>query len=351
VSGVVRILDVGAGTGAIGLALLTQLISATSPATSSSFIQSGSSSSSNIYGSGNASSMVEVIALDINAAAVELATKNANFVLNSNNMTNASSSIRTSGSSSSDGGDGDGDGAGVTSMYTCYHQNFVGFVTEHVANIHHSYINSERFTGTPPRPPRRRSSFDVIVSNPPYIPSHVVTQLQPEVRLYEDAQALDGGVDGLDIIRDLIALSGILFLDKQQQHQEQQQQQQQHKLQKQQKQEKRRSWNQERNQSELLGELWLEVSEEHPALIQAWMQSSDFLIYCQRRQENVASSASHATINTTTTTNNYSDSSSILNSISQPISQTSWPEATFVEGLRDLSGNPRFVRIAYKSKY
>ncbi len=45
--------------------------------------------------------------------------------------------------------------------------------------------------------------FDVIVSNPPYIPSADIDQLQPEVRLYEPRQALDGGPDGLDVIRRL----------------------------------------------------------------------------------------------------------------------------------------------------
>jgi release factor glutamine methyltransferase len=43
--------------------------------------------------------------------------------------------------------------------------------------------------------------FDVIVSNPPYIRSNVVTELEPEVRCYDPAAALDGGVDGLDAYR------------------------------------------------------------------------------------------------------------------------------------------------------
>jgi release factor glutamine methyltransferase len=44
-----------------------------------------------------------------------------------------------------------------------------------------------------------------MVSNPPYIPSHIIQQLQPEVRDREPLLALDGGSDGLDCIRHLIA--------------------------------------------------------------------------------------------------------------------------------------------------
>lgn len=43
--------------------------------------------------------------------------------------------------------------------------------------------------------------FDLVVSNPPYIPSAQIGQLQPEVRDYEPRQALDGGPDGLDYFR------------------------------------------------------------------------------------------------------------------------------------------------------
>ncbi|PPS44311.1 peptide chain release factor N(5)-glutamine methyltransferase [Chroococcidiopsis sp. TS-821] len=46
-----------------------------------------------------------------------------------------------------------------------------------------------------------------IVSNPPYIPSELVPQLQPEVALHEPWLALDGGADGLDCIRHLIGTS------------------------------------------------------------------------------------------------------------------------------------------------
>lgn len=46
--------------------------------------------------------------------------------------------------------------------------------------------------------------FDVIVSNPPYIPSGDIAGLDPEVRDYEPHLALDGGADGLDAYRALL---------------------------------------------------------------------------------------------------------------------------------------------------
>lgn len=51
---------------------------------------------------------------------------------------------------------------------------------------------------------KNKSSFDVIVSNPPYIPSQVVDTLDAEVSDYEPRLALDGGADGLDLFRRFI---------------------------------------------------------------------------------------------------------------------------------------------------
>lgn len=45
--------------------------------------------------------------------------------------------------------------------------------------------------------------FDLIVSNPPYIPGAEIATLEPEVRDHDPRLALDGGVDGLDFYRRL----------------------------------------------------------------------------------------------------------------------------------------------------
>jgi release factor glutamine methyltransferase len=48
--------------------------------------------------------------------------------------------------------------------------------------------------------------FDVLVSNPPYIESDEIKNLQTEVSVYEPRLALDGGVDGLDYYRPIVEL-------------------------------------------------------------------------------------------------------------------------------------------------
>jgi release factor glutamine methyltransferase len=48
-------------------------------------------------------------------------------------------------------------------------------------------------------------TFDVIVSNPPYIASASILGLAPEVRVFDPQAALDGGFDGLDAYRQIAA--------------------------------------------------------------------------------------------------------------------------------------------------
>ena len=53
--------------------------------------------------------------------------------------------------------------------------------------------------------PETTQSFDLLVSNPPYISSDEIATLDPEVRDHDPRLALDGGEDGLDFYRRLAA--------------------------------------------------------------------------------------------------------------------------------------------------
>ncbi|MFW6334250.1 MAG: N5-glutamine methyltransferase family protein, partial [Desulfosalsimonas sp.] len=49
--------------------------------------------------------------------------------------------------------------------------------------------------------------FDIIVSNPPYVPSGDLADLEPEVSEYEPLMALDGNRDGLEAVRTIASLA------------------------------------------------------------------------------------------------------------------------------------------------
>ena len=62
--------------------------------------------------------------------------------------------------------------------------------------------------------------FDLIVSNPPYIVKREINQLSEDIKKFEPQKALDGGHDGLDVIRkviykskNILKLNGILALE------------------------------------------------------------------------------------------------------------------------------------------
>ncbi|MCA1961435.1 MAG: peptide chain release factor N(5)-glutamine methyltransferase [Desulfomonile sp.] len=61
-------------------------------------------------------------------------------------------------------------------------------------------VGSDLFAALRPGP-----QFHVICSNPPYVPTDVIPTLQPEIILFEPRRALDGGPDGLDVIRRIAA--------------------------------------------------------------------------------------------------------------------------------------------------
>ena len=82
----------------------------------------------------------------------------------------------------------------------------------HQAKI--NFLQSDLFAGL------AGQTYDVIISNPPYIPTGELSGLQHEIQDHEPMLALDGGPDGLDIYRRLVPASlehltpgGALFLE------------------------------------------------------------------------------------------------------------------------------------------
>jgi release factor glutamine methyltransferase len=78
-----------------------------------------------------------------------------------------------------------------------------------------AFVNSSWCTALKPEP-----AFDIIVSNPPYIPSSTIDSLNKNVKDYDPMLALDGGEDGLDAYRLILQDArhhlkpdGMLFLE------------------------------------------------------------------------------------------------------------------------------------------
>jgi len=65
-------------------------------------------------------------------------------------------------------------------------------------HLAHEFANTNTREGRP-------HPFDLVISNPPYIPSAEIATLEPEVRDFDPRTALDGGADGLDFYRRLAA--------------------------------------------------------------------------------------------------------------------------------------------------
>ena len=78
------------------------------------------------------------------------------------------------------------------------------------------YLNADWLTALN----QKTSAFDMIVSNPPYIPSRVLEGLQPEISDFEPISALDGNNDGLGCFKKIISSAhcylkpgGVLLLE------------------------------------------------------------------------------------------------------------------------------------------
>jgi len=126
-----RILDIGTGTGAIALALLSELPGC------------------------------QVFATDIDETAIILASENAREL------------------------ELDGE---------C----LLHFCKDDLAS---SFLNDETYHGY----------FDLVVSNPPYVPSTEYEQLPAEILQFESRLALDGGMDGLEVFRRLAEQAAVLL--------------------------------------------------------------------------------------------------------------------------------------------
>lgn len=77
------------------------------------------------------------------------------------------------------------------------------------------FLHSNLFDGL-----KRKRKFDIIVSNPPYIPTKEIEKLDKNVRECDPVLALDGGEDGLDFYREIISKApdrlnngGLLFFE------------------------------------------------------------------------------------------------------------------------------------------
>jgi release factor glutamine methyltransferase len=72
-------------------------------------------------------------------------------------------------------------------------------------NVHGAVYEGDLYDALPTR---LRGRVDVLVANVPYVPSGEVALLPPEARMYEPLVALDGGTDGLDVLRRVVAGAG-----------------------------------------------------------------------------------------------------------------------------------------------
>jgi release factor glutamine methyltransferase len=66
--------------------------------------------------------------------------------------------------------------------------------------VHHGNLDA-------PLPDRLRGRVDVVVANVPYVPTSAIALMPPESREHEPRSTVDGGADGLDVVRRLAELA------------------------------------------------------------------------------------------------------------------------------------------------
>ena len=99
--------------------------------------------------------------------------------------------------------------------------------------------------------------FDIVVSNPPSIPSNDMDSLSSDVLEYESHEALCGGLDGLDVIRTIIK--------------------------------RLPEWMEAGSSKQKY--CWIEVDHSHPALLENWLaagseESTKFRVeYCESQKD------------------------------------------------------------------
>lgn len=143
----------------------------------------------------------DTMAVDISDAALAIARQNAERLL----ITEADTTATTTSSAVS---------ADETTVATSTRMNPGPRTEVHLqhAAVDFTLLRSDMFSALAERTEDGAlKRYDVIVSNPPYIPSAVVDELEPEVRDYEPRIALDGTADGLRFYR-ILAEESVRYL-------------------------------------------------------------------------------------------------------------------------------------------
>lgn len=143
----------------------------------------------------------DTMAVDISDAALTIARQNAERLL----ITEADTTATTTSSAVS---------ADEITVATSTRMNPGPRMEVHLQNaaVDFTLLRSDMFSALAERTEDGAlKRYDVIVSNPPYIPSAVVDELEPEVRDYEPRIALDGTADGLRFYR-ILAEESVRYL-------------------------------------------------------------------------------------------------------------------------------------------